>query len=972
MTDVQRIIDEVRFCLQTAECELTPELRRLAEEYAALCHEVNSRLRRCGEFLKKGLRAEAMHLAESDPNLLDLFAVVDFSERAEWNEILGIYHLPRPEPLLSDVAEELNEAYSLLLPLEKLLDRHRLLALLQAPVRQRLAIMRKLALADSTSPFWNDDLVTFERVRLAEIETEAHAAASRGDGDALHALAGELAASDWRHPPTDSLVQTVRRLTRQLVADDLAAAHTTGNLDRALLLRERWQALSMPSRATGADTLAGSVAPALKWLAAEDAKSAGTHHYHEKLTALERLLASPMASLVDIEQARKDTLRFGRDIPEPLAGILYTRIVQLKRGTRDRRRRIVGVTAVVGAVVIGMIGLLVRSSLRAGAAKEIVDSADQLISQGRLPEARLALEQPQIVKSDRYLAVHEKLAQAEKKEETRVAEFHSAVEQAQSAQSSAESEMALQAAERLALTNAERLIAGDLRTKLNLKRRDDRGNEEERFQQQLEGVTDLLDRLEDLHRQRQPDPAFFKLFKSAELKIAELKQLATRVKPALARHAEAAEARLARINTDVALVRKRTDLLERLTGDSLIEASQSDPDDRVRQFGADLHEFAEAFPADAKARDFAAAAAEVEFWHAVVAWQQLRARWKTFMPANLVGVKSRLGECEAWLARFPTAPPTAMMREYTAFLRFVVGREEDDSGDENQGIRSKLVRLYSGPLLEDVQVIDFNDGRSYYVKTRFEARENEKNGFHFLTGAKGETKAKFVSTKELKLLRSREAPQAALCKKIRRMLSLAALDNWDHSLLEIAEVLRGDDEMHPFLRYYLLLETLENAQDSSLFLKPELERAVSDLHDRGIDLTAHWMNPEDAAAARMKPLAIKKLQALGDLKPLWRRAAQHEETLRDRVFQTVFPVGWLATDEKQNWQCKSTWTPQMACSLWIAAQADNEKSAQWLKIGEAAPGGAVSIRKDALQRLKEGRLVFAREGKEIGDPANEQ
>src|SRR5689334_6187502 len=127
MDDLQRLIDEIRFRLQSQNCELTDDFRQLAADYAAACRDVNRRLRRCGEHLKQGLRAEAIHLAESEPRLLDLVATIDFPERGEWDEILGLYQVAKPEPILLDVAEQLNEAYSLQQPLEKLLERHRLL-----------------------------------------------------------------------------------------------------------------------------------------------------------------------------------------------------------------------------------------------------------------------------------------------------------------------------------------------------------------------------------------------------------------------------------------------------------------------------------------------------------------------------------------------------------------------------------------------------------------------------------------------------------------------------------------------------------------------------------------------------------------------------------------------------------------------------------------------------------------------------
>ena len=178
MENVQCLIDEIRFRLQSQDCELTDDFKQLATDFVAVSHDVNRRLRRCGEHLKQGLRAEAIHLAESEPRLLDVDAAIDFPERGEWDEILGFYQITKPEPLLADVAEQLNEAYALQQPLEKLLGRHRLLALCRAPIGQRLSVLRDLAKADTSSTVWEDDLRAFEKARAAEIGTQACAPAA--------------------------------------------------------------------------------------------------------------------------------------------------------------------------------------------------------------------------------------------------------------------------------------------------------------------------------------------------------------------------------------------------------------------------------------------------------------------------------------------------------------------------------------------------------------------------------------------------------------------------------------------------------------------------------------------------------------------------------------------------------------------------------------------------------------------------
>ena len=167
-------------------------------------------------------------------------------------------------------------------------------------------------------------------------------------------------------------------------------------------------------------------------------------------------------------------------------------------------------------------------------------------------------------------------------------------------------------------------------------------------------------------------------------------------------------------------------------------------------------------------------------------------------------------------------------------------------------------------------------------------------------------------------------------KKIRHNLGIASLSGWDGALLDAAELLRGDEVMDPFLRYSLLLRTLEYAQDGNALLTSELEQTVSNLHDPEIDLTTLWMNPEVPATSRMRNLAAKKLKSVVVLKPIWDRARQREQALRDRIVEPVSSIGWLAADEQKGWQCYSAWTPDAEYGLWVAVPDAGEKSVRTL------------------------------------------
>src|SRR5437899_1266484 len=67
MTNSQETVDQIRSFLQSADQTLTESAKQLAEAYASACQEINTGLRRCAEFLQQGLRSEAIHLAEAEP-----------------------------------------------------------------------------------------------------------------------------------------------------------------------------------------------------------------------------------------------------------------------------------------------------------------------------------------------------------------------------------------------------------------------------------------------------------------------------------------------------------------------------------------------------------------------------------------------------------------------------------------------------------------------------------------------------------------------------------------------------------------------------------------------------------------------------------------------------------------------------------------------------------------------------------------
>lgn len=967
MADPQQIVDEVRFRLQSGDCELDDELKRLAGEYAGLCHVVNTRLRRCGDFLKQGLRAEALQLADAEPNLLESFAVIDFPERSEWDDIAALYQLPSAEPLLSDIAQDLNEAYSFQQPLAQLLDRHRLLALCRAPLSQRLPVVRKLADADPGSRFWEEDLREFEDARCKQIEGEARAALAGNDEGALASLLNEILSAGWRHPPAPAVIQSVKSMAMQVVGDQLKTAFANRNLDRARLLREQWQAVAPRSAAAGSGR-SGDVAAALKWLAAEDSKSHALQTQYARLEDLERMLVQPDASLAELTEARNELLKSRSNIPEGLSSRLDARVRLLRKQMSSRRRQMISAVSAGIALFVGLFAFMIWSSLRHSAADRIAKSADQFVARGNLHQARQLLESNEWMSTtEQYLAVHSKLVEAEQKEEARAGQFRAAIDRARSGETPAKAELAIAEADKLAATIDEHGIVDEVKGRWNRQLQEAGRNADDRFQQQLSDTNDLLDRLELLQAKSVADAAFTDLLKVAEKKCRELRQISVQVKPAFALHVDSADARLARITTAVANRDRRAAIIERLTSESSTISGAVDPEARVRQFGLVLQEFCDAFPADPKSAEFAEVVKDVDSWRGIARWQQLGERWQSLLPRSIKEARVRAGECNEWLQEHSKSASATILREYLSYLSSAVAREEDSSGDTAEGLRQKLLNLFSGPLVEDVEMFVTADGERFYVRGKYEWADGKP--IRYIAGVRGEMKSTTIKHADGTPAQSRESPQSVFRRKVRGIMASTTLTTWDKSLYEIAEALRIDRDLDAFLRYYFLLRVLNFAHEGDSILAVELEPIIKALQGADVDLAARWMDPRDAEAITARKKAQVALNSVASLKSPFENASKRGMELNSRLFEKVIPVGWLAIDQQGRWDCLSAANIKIkpGSTLWMVVPIKGQLIESWIKVGVRDAGNRFVLEKGSDAHLRQGRLLFVRGGTMSGD-----
>jgi hypothetical protein len=271
-----------------------------------------------------------------------MVTVLDFPARADWEEAALLYGLPIPPPLQLMLAEVLNEAFASAQPLEQLLGKHRLLALARAPLTARLAVMREISQKDPGTPVWGEDIRTFEKARLQQIQAQANQATARKDDTALVALLEEIQKTPWLAPPPPPLVQILEKAAKQSneqrartalskLEGQLSEAVVAADVAKAQALRKQWaeQSVAVPLPAQEPVLQRGEAS--LRWLAEQERLLAEEREYEESVSRLEQAL-SDSAGREELTSLRETVLSYeGAFILETLEGQYHTRMDDLAR-----------------------------------------------------------------------------------------------------------------------------------------------------------------------------------------------------------------------------------------------------------------------------------------------------------------------------------------------------------------------------------------------------------------------------------------------------------------------------------------------------------------------------------------------------------------------------------------------------------------------------------------------------------------
>lgn len=967
MPDHQQIIDEIRFHLQSEHCELTDDIRELAAAYAVVCREVNARLRRCGEYLRQDLRSEAIHFADAEPNLLDLVTTIDFPEREHWNEIVAIYDLPKTEPLLLTVAEQLNEAYAIEQPLQRLLGRHRMLAISQAPLSQRLTVMRKLQGLDPTSAFWSDDIRTFETTRLQQISEEAREAASVQDHATLVSLVEEVESKEWCNTPSRKLIGFVKQAAGSVTRTESRKllAKLEVKLNDALLAldvgagraaRDRWNLAARTAQLPQNDPLNERVEPVFDWLDDEDNKEASTREYEDVVVRIERALTNDASldQLLKLGQAADAT---GQPLLEPLANRYRNHLQNRQLQTKRKNRVIVGGVAIVVVGAVITLGLFLWSLKTEKEIERIATAVGEMLDDHQLDSAReLVDSQPVLNESSTGLAVLKRLVDEEEQDTERKRLLSETLATAETTNEFDEAMAALGQAREYVITAEEKAKVSALQRNREQRQSDHLLKLEKEFRQGIYQAGTTVTKLESLIETPARWATFDNRMREAHKTIGRMQQDLPNVSQELKQQFKFIVSRVETLTTLRRKLEIKYSLEQQLTEQSQFNVNEIGAERSLGKYVQTLKEYSEQLPKDSRTQQFNRVLAEEQAWRAVIRWGELTKKWGTLEVPTIHAAKSRLMQLKEFSDANQLNPNSDVSSEYTKYLSAIVRREKDPENGR-EGIRSKLTKMFRSPLIKDTFMLESKSDQRFYFSTEVQVF-GFGSSLKYLTNPSGETRTMTFQSNNLKFTKSRVAPQSIIAGKVIKEERDVKVDNWESFTKTIVGLLLKQTDVDPYLRYILLQQVVQYSKAGSYALNVELPSHTGPLDRDDIDLRALWMDPNNAAAEIDRKKANDALIELKDLQDAWKQVEKHNKTLADRLFTKGRVVGWMSVGAKGGWICRTKWKPNGQYTLRVPVLLESGPSAVWRTIGGADDRG-MELRNADKELLQEGRLIFA-------------
>lgn len=401
-SSVDAIVHEVRQIV--AGNPNAGDLGEIATNYFLACRDVNQRLRHAIEWTRRGLFIEARHYVEHAPDALSAAAKLDLGDQwTRWVELCTNAGVPVDLPVDAALGVELSRAYSEWAPREALVTKVRLEALGRASLRQRLATLYQLRVADPNNQTWTDQVRDLETARAREMVREADTTRRAGDIPALRELLREAQNGPWQAGVPHRAVNTVASAASTAIgyasskrlrelANLLHQAHGNSDENTVGELLAEWRSIIGANEAKPSPEDDADVQPIATWWDARHAETLRIDLGERLCAELDAALAdqSPWLAISKIHRSLEDTQV---PIPPTLARRFSVRADEHRRAVAARHRLIAIVTCIVLMSAAAGLWWTVSAYSRGKQVESLRASLETALAHDDLSAASLLVEQ---------------------------------------------------------------------------------------------------------------------------------------------------------------------------------------------------------------------------------------------------------------------------------------------------------------------------------------------------------------------------------------------------------------------------------------------------------------------------------------------------------------------------------------------------------------------------------------------------
>lgn len=936
----QEVVNEIQLFLDSDDRQLNDRLGDLSQKYNVCCSEVNARLQRCGEFLRKDLRSEAIQEAEMSPILLEMVYVLDFPDIGDWEGVSLMYDLQPPTGLLSKVVRALEEAYTEHQPLEELLDQHRLLSLSMAPLTDRIQVLRQLATKDNLSIHWETDLAAFERVRHEQIETEVREAATAGDLRQINLLVDEMRSDKWHEFPPEELLTSVRRIAAisvkklslkelRRLEPEIVAASEIGDFAQLQTLRSEWNTIAPKARLSPNDELNTRVQPIFTQLADEETRQADDAEFTSRLTALQ-VGACSSENIQELEQLYANVVSCGRAIPDESTQQYRERIQFLRKRVALIKYRKIGIFAAAIVVLGGVFWIVAASQGRTKQRENMIADVNALADAGKFEDAiNLAEKYPQFADAPHVLQMLIDIRSKHDKDRQRQVDRKRNLESAKNAITHSEADRLLSKAEGLSLPGAELkevlLVRREVDTSFHRMRTEIEADFEERLNLYQSDYRPFEVLASHVPWDEGKKITYQQLSSTLSSMIVETEKFPTELKS----HAESVE-KLKNALQKLQLVHtesmRQEAFLTEMTLIFPLQFNNSTSQNELKAFKENLKTFSEKWPEHPLSKDFRSVLKTFVQVEVLSDWQRFVAHSSEVLTKSPIAASQRLTQIKSLLEEHPQFVQSELTGKYEEYLSAIAKRSE---------LKNDIRKFFQSPLIDGALMLESRDGKKYYLSEQAKSVSDTVRAKYFIDNNGNETpSSRILPENNLKRPKAIPSPQSELAKVILPGLKVSQIEDWESFWTNTAEIIRVKKNMDEVLQYTMLQRVLEAASDGSLPLKVTLERALGQFNDVDINTEISWMDPDNRNAARERVTARRVISRINSLtsEKIAQQIGDETKILRKRFSQQISLVGWLAKTDSGKWVCRTNRAASVDYSLRVMNNSDPKKPS-WQTVG---------------------------------------